>query len=86
MRARRYAEKHRDEINARRREKRRAAKEADLPTDGPSVQPVKTERESTSKSNTRKSQKSVPALSAPQTPPLLPLEISDSGITVRFDM
>ncbi len=89
MRARRYAEKHRDEINARRREKRRAAKEATEPAaPAPSScsSSVKTERETTSKSNTRKSQKSLPTLSAPQTPPLLPLEITDSGITVRFDI
>lgn len=87
MRARRYAEKHRDEINARRREKRRMAKETVAEPVGPIPTPAKTERDTpTSKSNTRKSQKSVAPLSAPQTPPLLPLEITDSGITVRFDM
>lgn len=95
MRARRYAEKHRDEINARRREKRRMAKETVAEPIGPvgpigpkpAATPAKTERDAPiSKSNTRKSQKSIAPLSAPQTPPLLPLEITDSGITVRFDM
>lgn len=92
MRARRYAEKHRDEINARRREKRRMAKETGTEPAAPIGPipvpvPAKTERDTpTSKSNTRKSQKSSAPLSAPQTPPLLPLEITDSGITVRFDI
>lgn len=84
MRARRYAERHRDEINAKRREKRRMAKEG---TEGAAPSEKLAAREAPNGKTVRRNSKKLDSVtSSPTIPPLPPPEITESGITVRFDI